>query len=225
MIRLEGDEARHLARVARHQVGDLVEIFSGQGDGFLAQVMEIQKDSVELAVREPVPDRLASLELTLLVAPPKGDRFDWIVEKATELGVSRLVPILCGRSVVDPRLSKIERLKRAIIEASKQCGRTRLMTLDRPTAFSSVISQETDSPRLFADFGGIPPHSWPKFAAGTKVSLAIGPEGGWTDEERQHAVTAGWVVVGLGQTRLRVETAAVVGAAIVFSRLISEDGS
>ena len=225
LIRLEGDEARHLARVARRQVGDLVEIFSGNGDGFLAQVMEIHKDHVDLAVREPVIDRRAALELTLLVAPPKGDRFDWIVEKATELGVCRLIPILCDRSVVDPRLSKIERLKRVVIESTKQCGRNQLMTLDRPAAFSSVVSLGANTSRLFADAGGISPQFWPKFSANDQVSLAIGPEGGWTDEERQVALDAGWIAVGLGQTRLRVETAAIAGVAIVFSRLILEDGS
>lgn len=221
-VALTGDEARHLARVARREVGDLVEVFDGQGRGFVACIELIERDRVVLALGSAILDRRASLDLSLLVAVPKGDRIDWLVEKATELGVTRLVPLKTERSVVDPRAAKIERLRRAVIEASKQCGRNRLMILDEPTSLSHLLLTEKSPIRLLADAGGLPPSRWPVVSAGSRVALAVGPEGGWTDEERRLAAEYGWIIVGLGPTRLRVETAAIAGSTILFSR-VSED--
>ncbi len=225
VLRLDGDEAKHLARVARRQVGDVVEIFNGLGAGFLCEVVTIQRDAVTLSILESVADRVAPVDLTLFVSPPKGDRFDWIVEKATELGVSRLVPILCDRSVVDPRSAKMERLRRVVVEASKQCGRNRFMILDEPAAFSRIVGGKSEETHLIADMGGLSARDWPIVSNRGRISLAVGPEGGWTEAERQHAAESGWVTVGLGSTRLRVETAAVIGPAIVFARTLLEDGS
>src|SRR4051812_23439804 len=127
-LTLSGDEARHLIRVRRLGPGDVVEVFDGRGTALRAEVAGVGRDRVELAVRGgPLPDRVAPCLLTLATAVPKADRFDWLVEKATELGVARLVPLRTERSVVDPRATKLDRLRRAIIEAAKQCGRNRLM--------------------------------------------------------------------------------------------------
>lgn len=216
---LEGDEAKHLARVARREVGELVEVFDGRGACVAAEILDITRGRVELAVRSTIEDRLAPAPLTLLVAVPKGERFDWIVEKATELGVARLVPLKAARSVVDPRSAKLERLRRVILEASKQCGRNRLMTLDEPIPATEAFRSERAAVRLLAQSGGEPPGSWPWLSADLPVALAIGPEGGWTDAELEEARASGWTFAGLGATRLRVETAAIAGAAIVFSRI------
>ena len=98
-----------------------------------AEVTAQGKDWVDLrVVGDPLPDRVAPCRVTLATAVPKGDRFDWLVEKATELGVDRVVPIVTERSVVDPRATKLDRLRRLIVEASKQCGRNRLMVLEQP---------------------------------------------------------------------------------------------
>ena len=222
VLALTGDEARHLARVARREVGDFVEVFDGKGRGFLARVDSIERDRVLLSVQDVLADRRPRIDLALFVAVPKGDRFDWLVEKATELGVSRLVPLKTERSVVDPRATKIERLRRLAIEASKQCGRNQLPTVDETLDISKALRSEGHLTRLFADAGGLPAPRWPMVASGSRVVLAVGPEGGWTDAERLLAREFGWTFVDLGPTRLRIETAAVAGSAIVFSRVLEE---
>jgi 16S rRNA (uracil1498-N3)-methyltransferase len=220
-IRLEGDESRHLSRVRRLGPGALVEVFDGQGWAAHAEVMAVGKEWVDLAVRgELHTDREAACRLTLATAVPKGERFDWLVEKATELGVDRLVPLVTERSVVDPRAAKLERLRRLVIEASKQCGRNRLMALEQPTAWSDWLMEPLPSPaapRLVAHPGGVPARQWTKARRGGEAALAIGPEGGFTDDEIATAREAGWEIVSLGATILRVETAALAGCAAILA--------
>lgn len=216
-ILLGGDEARHLARVARRGVGEVVEIFDGRGLGFEARIVAVGKDQVECERLGGVADRLAPLDLTLCVAPPKGDRFDWLVEKATEIGVSRLIPVRAARSVVDPRSGKIDRLRRLVIEASKQCGRNRLMRIEDPMTATQVFSQEKAPILVLAEMSGAQGGPGEILPRG-EVALAIGPEGGWTADEIVRAHEEGWASVSFGATRLRVETAAIVGATALFQR-------
>src|SRR5262245_60455622 len=127
---LIGDEARHLAAVMRAQVGDEVVLFDGSGAEFGARITGLKKNTVELVVLERREiSRELPIPLTLAVALPKGDRQKWLVEKATELGVTRLVPLITERGVAQLVESALERLRRAVIEASKQCGRNKLMEI------------------------------------------------------------------------------------------------
>jgi 16S rRNA (uracil1498-N3)-methyltransferase len=219
-IRLEADEAWHLRRVRRLGPGAQVEVFDGVGFATCAEVTTLGKDWVELVVvGEPLPDRSAACRLTLATAVPKGERFDWLVEKATELGVERLVPIATERSVVDPRATKLERLRRVIIEASKQCGRNRLMTLESPLDWPLWLTLAPAAvPRLLAHPGGTLTWFWPVAPPGGEAALVIGPEGGFTASEIDAARTAGWQTADLGATLLRIETAAVAGCAAILAR-------
>lgn len=217
-VTLEGDEAHHLVRVRRLGPGDQVELFDGRGGALAARVGQIGRGTVELTlVGEPLPDRAAPCELTLATAAPKGDRFDWLVEKATELGVTRLVWLRTERSVVDPRSAKLDRLRRAIVEAAKQCGRNRLMRLDGPVPWADLLRDPTAPVRLFAHPGGLPASAWPRAGTDRPAILAVGPEGGFSDREVEAARGAGWQAVDLGRTILRVETAAVVGSALILA--------
>jgi len=218
-IRLEGDESRHLSRVRRLGPGAVVEIFDGGGFATSAEVTDQGKDWVDLkVVGDPLPDRVTPCRVTLATAVPKGERFDWLVEKATELGVDRVVPIVTERSVVDPRATKLDRLRRSIVEASKQCGRNRLMVLERPLPWSVWLTEPAAAAlRLVAHPGGLPPSSWPQARRGGEAALAIGPEGGFTDLEVEAARAAGWQLASLGATLLRVETAGLVGCAAILA--------
>jgi 16S rRNA (uracil1498-N3)-methyltransferase len=217
-LTLTGDEARHLARVRRVAVGEVVEVFDGRGSATHAEVTAVGRDRIELAaVGDSLPDCGAPCRLTLATAVPKGERFDWLVEKATELGVERLVPLVTGRSVVDPRDAKLDRLRRVIVEASKQCGRNRLMELDRPTPWETVVRQAGDDPRLVALPDGLPPSAWPRPRRGGSALLAVGPEGGFTATEVEAARAAGWHAVSLGATFLRIETAGLSGSSILLA--------
>ncbi len=219
VYRLKAGEAKHLSRVRRLTAGDEVEIFDGRGNAIRSKVVAVANNSVDLApLGEPIPERTTPFHLTLASAVPKADRFDWLVEKATELGVSRLIPLICDRSVVEPGASKISRLERTIIEASKQCGRARLMVIDPPTRWPAVVDSFPDSSRYLADAQGVPLNRLPAFAIGQPVILAVGPEGGFTTSEVAVSERAGWLPISLGVYTLRVESAALAGCAALFSK-------
>ncbi len=217
--RLEGDDARHLARVLRLQPGQAVELFDGQSSlARAATITRLGRDTVELELTgDPIPGREPEVDLTLACALPKGERLDWLVEKAVELGVTRLAPVLTERSVVDPRPAKLQRLRRAVIEASKQCGRNRLMRLDEPAPFAAVLAIGSDSERLLAHPGGTPLLDLPASPPGSAVVLLVGPEGGFSETEVGQAEASGWTRLALGPTLLRIETAALAATALLLA--------
>jgi 16S rRNA (uracil1498-N3)-methyltransferase len=207
-----------LSRVCRLGVGDVVEVFDGKGHASKAKIVRIEHESVDLAVIEPpLVGPSSPFPLTLASAVPKGERFDWLVEKATELGVERLIPIVTERSVVEPGGSKLERLRRTIIEASKQCGRNRLMILDRPVPWDQFAGLHSGSIRLLADPEGIPSPQWLAIPRERSVILAVGPEGGFTPSERARANQMGWLTIRLSTAILRIETAGLAGCVALLS--------
>lgn len=211
---LTGDEARHLAAVMRARAGDEVTLFDGSGCEFTGRVQAIRKQAVEIEI---VERRSVSRELprplTLAVALPKGERQKWLVEKATELGVTRLVPLATERGVAQPVEAALDRLRRTVIEASKQCGRNQLMEIAAPVAARALFSQaSTADERLIADPGG-QPLAATAVVTGAGILAAIGPEGGFGPAELTAAREAGWQPVSLGPRILRIETAAIALAA------------
>jgi 16S rRNA (uracil1498-N3)-methyltransferase len=217
-FRLDAEEARHLARVSRHVAGDRVVLFDGLGFATTARVVAIGKDHVELiAEGEPIPEAAPPCSFSLATAIPKGDRFDWLVEKATEIGVDRLIPLVTDRSVVDPRESKLDRLRRTIVEACKQSGRNRLMTLEPVVAWRDLVLRPGREVRLVARPGGPSPGRWARVLPGQSVLLAVGPEGGFSPAEEALADSRGWNPIRLSPNLLRVETAGLAGAAILLA--------
>ena len=179
-IVIAGNEAHHLGRVRRVALRAIVEVFDGQGFATLAEVIAIEKAQITLRpVGDPLSDRVAAIDLILGVAFPKGDRADWLIEKATELGVARCVPLLTERTVVDARPTKLDRLRRSVIEASKQCGRNRLMEVAAPLRFGEFVERSRERVRLLAHPGGLPYCDWPSLRGAESAALAIEsrPEG------------------------------------------------
>jgi 16S rRNA (uracil1498-N3)-methyltransferase len=220
VIVLDRDEARHLARVRRVSAGELVEAFDGQGNSWQCRLTAADGSGAWLEVIEARDSVRASTvpELWLGTAVPKGDRFDWIVEKATELGVTRLVPLVCERSVVEPRDSKLDRLRKAVVEACKQCGRDSLMEIAELETLKSFLKRrQPEEIGLIADRGTnrLAEIIGDRTASTARMLACIGPEGGWTDGERALAAEQGWKSIGLGPHILRIETAAVAAAAVV----------
>jgi 16S rRNA (uracil1498-N3)-methyltransferase len=219
---LSGSEAHHLIHVMRATPGSQVTLFDGGGDEFPSVVERVGRSEVELTTlsREPV-DRELPFTLILGVALPKGDRQKWLIEKAVELGVTRIVPLRTMRGVAQPVDQAISRLRRAVVEASKQCGRNRLLQIDEPQQWSEYVKNAQGvSCRLLAHPGadrgwaGIFPKNEETSSPG-EIRLAVGPEGGFADEEVSMAVAAGWHAIDLGPRILRVETAALFLAAVV----------
>jgi len=209
---LSGTDAHHLAHVMRAEVGETVTLFDGTGCEYVARIQSIGKRAVELVVIERREvDRESAVKLTLAVALPKGERQRVLVEKAVELGVRALVPLETERGVAQPTSSVLDRLRRAVIEASKQCGRNVLMAIKSVEDWGNYC-RRTDLPakRWLAHPGGAPAHK----QRGDLV-VAIGPEGGFTDDEVAFAVSAGFVPVSLGGRVLRCETAALAALSVV----------
>lgn len=229
---LDGPEAHHLIHVLRAKPGTEVTLFDGSGCEFSAAVEQVGRSEVKLAVlsRDQV-DRELPLDLTLGVALPKGDRQKWLVEKAVELGVTRIMPLVTVRGVAQPVEQALARLRRTVIEASKQCGRNRLMEIAEPLAWPGFVEATAGAQwRLVAHPGegcGIRDLRFEMTDAVSEklcIALAIGPEGGLTDEEVTLALAAGWQQVDLGPRILRVETAAIaLAAAVIHSPVFLPD--
>lgn len=210
VLTLEGGPANYLANVLRLGPGAKVKLFDDISGEWLAEIAEAGKKRVALAVGERLRGREAVPDLWLLFAPIKRGRINWLVEKATELGVARLVPVLTRRTVVD-RLN-LERLRAHIVEAAEQCERTALTQLAEPVKLDALLAGWPDGRTLyFADEAG-----GEKLAAAPgPAAILIGPEGGFTGEERA-AVRALPQArpISLGPRILRADTAALAAVAL-----------
>jgi 16S rRNA (uracil1498-N3)-methyltransferase len=209
---ITGPEAHHLATVCRLRPGDLLVLFNGRGEEYPARIGQVGKKSVVVEVLTVErPEREVGYRLEAAVPLPKGDRADFLIEKLTELGVTCFTPLQTARSVVHPRESKLDRLQRHVIEASKQCGRNVLMRIGELSRWSEFCRrQDLPGRKVLAHLGRQALSQVLPQGAGRDVVLAVGPEGGWSDEEVKLGQDAGWQVVSLGPRTLRVETAAVV---------------
>lgn len=215
---IDGPEAHHLLHVMRSKVGDQVVLFDGSGWEFSASVAKLGRSSVELDVLSRADvNRELPFELTLGVALPKGDRQRWLIEKAVELGVTRVVPLITQRGVAQPNATALDRLRRAVVEASKQCGRNRLMTIEAPSQLADYVLADSSIGRRWIAHPDGESQSV-LAAADSPAFLAIGPEGGFTDEEVVAALAANWQLINLGPRTLRIETAAIA----LVSRLTCE---
>lgn len=219
---LTGDEARHLGRVLRAKVGDRVRVFDGSGAEWAARIESIGRDRIDLVIDEAMPQPPNDgPSIILAVALPKGERQKWMVEKLTELGTTRLVPLETTRGVAEATPAAVERLNRGVVEACKQCGRSTLMEIGQPVAFSGFLAARPPaSIGLLAVPGGEPVRDAVGEAAvhgRAGLFAAVGPEGGFTDEEIAAATVAGFRPVSLGPHVLRVETAAIALAAALVA--------
>ena len=214
-LTLTDPEAKHLAAVLRLGAGDAVELFDGEGRRAAATVRAVTgkgaKTAAELLCEPPTLSPPPASPLTLAVAAPKGDRFRWLIEKATELGVARVVPLRCDRSTVDPGGGKLDKLRATALAACKQCRRDRLPEIAEPVPFAAFLAGSPTAcgpATLFHMIGErfAPPPPGPH-------AILIGPEGGFTQEEVAAATAAGVRVASLPTPILRTETAAIAAAA------------
>ena len=203
-------DGNYLAAVLRLGPGDRVKLFDDRTGEWVAEIVEAGKKRVTLRVQERLREREDVPDLWLLFAPVKRGRIDWLVEKATELGVAQLLPVLTRRTIVD-RLN-LDRLRAHAVEAAEQCERTALPVLDEPRKLDAVLkSWPEERPLYFADETGGEPFAPPPGPA----AILIGPEGGFTDEERA-AIRALPQArpVSLGPRILRADTAALAAVSV-----------
>lgn len=208
---LEGDEAKHLAQVLRVQTGSTITVFDGLGNFAEARVLSVSKQRVdlmlELAECKPTP----LPEITLAQAIPKGKNMDWIVQKAVELGVTTIQPLVTKHTIVSPGDDKAEKWRRTALEACKQCAQFTLPKILEPLSFDawmksrkptelSIIASLAENSQNFRETLSAHPEL-------ESVTLLIGPEGDFSADETDSAIAAGFVPVTLGDLVLRVETA------------------
>jgi 16S rRNA (uracil1498-N3)-methyltransferase len=218
-VTLAGPEAHHMAVVCRVRPGDQVYLFNGNGAQYPAEVVAVARRSVNLTIQAVErPSLELPFKLEVAVPLPKGDRASFLVEKLTEIGVTTLVPLRTARSIVHPSENRLDKLQRTVIEASKQCGRNYLLQV-KPLAEWSEYCRRAELPPIKGLAHPRRSREIRQEAVFDKVganaiALAIGPEGGFSEEEVELAVGVGWTRIDLGPRILRVETAALVLAAL-----------
>ncbi len=218
---IAGEEAHHLARVLRVEAGQKFEI-SDNRNVYLAQVESARKDLVSFAIVERIEAPVPAVRTILLASLIKFEHFEWMLEKATELGVERVVPVEASRSekglasAAGKRLGRWNRIAR---EASEQSRRARLPVIEPPMTLAEAMRIESHYRYMLDEEAvGAEPilSAMPgERHAGDGVALLVGPEGGWTDREREEILAAHWTPVSLGREILRAETAAAAGLSIL----------
>lgn len=217
-LTLRPDQSHHLAEVLRLSEGRRVRVFTGSGEEFEGVVCAADPEASRIDVERRVRDEdAAETAVTLGFAPPRGARADWLVEKATELGARRLVPLLCERLERFPAekaRKRSERWERKAEAAAKQSGRTVIPAIEEPVALGEFAGVCEAPVRLACHGGSGVDGLWNTLhemdELPSAVALAIGPGGGFTDRELALLGRAGWDFVSLGPTTLRTETAAIV---------------
>jgi 16S rRNA (uracil1498-N3)-methyltransferase len=222
---MRGETAEHLGRVLRAETGQLYELSDGS-TVCLARVENVAltkhgESRIDFALLEPIATREPRLALDLLIALVKFDRFEWCLEKATELGVNEIIPLAAARTdkaLIDAAGKRRERWQRILVESAQQARRlkpTSLAKVVRPThAFGAakadrkiILSERADAPPIREILQSVD--------AINSAALAIGPEGGWTDEEFEAARGAGFAEASLGENILRTETAVIAAVSVI----------
>lgn len=220
LAELTGADAEHLVRVLRVEPGQIYEL-SDNEQVYLAKIESARKALVSFQILETLPAEPPAVEITLLAALIKFDRFEWLLEKATELGVAAIQPFEATRSdhgLAQAAVKRLARWEKIAVEASQQSRRRYLPRIEPVIKFTRAIEQKFLVRFLLDETPDAPPVL--QLVPGGKraedrVALLLGPEGGWTVEERTQAQAAGWQSCSLGRTVLRSETAALAALAVV----------
>jgi 16S rRNA (uracil1498-N3)-methyltransferase len=223
---MEGEAAHHLGRVLRAQPGQLYELSDGE-KVWLGRIESVGRDLVEFVLLESIPAFKPQLQTTLFLSIVKFDAFEWALEKATELGVNRIVPLAAGRSekaLLGAAPKRAERWKKLLLESSQQCRRVQLPSLDALSKPESAFASATEATRVMLSESpaAMPLRDVLSGQTSHSAVLAIGPEGGWTDAEFAAARTASFKEASLGLLILRTETA-VVASLATFNFALSPD--
>lgn len=206
-VELDSGQANYLGNVMRLKAGDPLLVFDGASGEWLAEIAESDRKRMTLAVKQQTRPQEIAPDLWLAFAPVKKGKVDWLVEKAVELGVSRLVPVITQRTIVDKL--NLDRMRAHIIEAAEQCGRTALADIDQPVKLDAFLrGRDSGRTLYFADESGGTPAAL-AYKSGPAVILT-GPEGGFTtDEASAIRASQGAIAISLGPRILRAETAAL----------------
>ena len=221
-VTLAADETHHLRDVLRQTAGDEVQVFDGEGNEYLCRIETLAKKETVLTIIENTTpaDSGSALDLTLAAAILQADKFELIIQKAVELGVTTFVPLQCIRCEVRVRDAdkKLLRWRRIALDAAKQCGRATNMIIGDITSSVDFIGQRETSDSLQILFAERAGERFETLESGQKIVAMIGPKGGWEESEMVEARSNGFKVLTLGGRIMRAETAAISIVAILQHR-------
>jgi 16S rRNA (uracil1498-N3)-methyltransferase len=209
---LTPQQQHYLLRVLRLRDGDKFIVMDGMGKWWLARLQGEQGEVLEpLEVKTELP-----VAITLMMALPKGNGFDEIVRCCTELGVTCIAPVLSDRTLLNPSPQKLERWQRIASEAAEQSERAVVPTILQPVAFNTAIKETTATHRYICEARGDYPHLQQVInKTANEIIIAIGPEGGWTNQELEIAIASGFQPISLGRRILRAVTAPIVAISLI----------
>jgi 16S rRNA (uracil1498-N3)-methyltransferase len=213
-LKVEGDAYRHLFRARRLEVGEELRIVDGRGRARWGKVARVDRTSATVALTGPAPEREPAFRLDLIVPTCRPERASWLVEKATEVGVHAVRFVNMARAPREFGAGAMERLSRVAEAAVEQSHRSRLPEVTGPHAWKEVAGLTDGAARWFLDTEA--GSGWKGRTEGERGALLVGPEGGLDPAERRELLAAGWQPAGLGDRILRLETAALVGAAFLL---------
>lgn len=205
------EESRHIVKVLRKKEGDLLHLTNGKGWLFKTEIISADQKSCIAKVLESEKEPAPPYYLHMAVAPTKmNDRYEWFLEKATEIGVHEITPVICDHS--ERKVVKLNRFERVLQSALKQSLHTRFPILNEPVALSEFLEQEREGQLFMAHCEEDKPRNLlsKSMQSGTKLTILIGPEGDFSTAEIELALKKKWKPVSLGSSRLRTETAAIV---------------
>jgi len=215
-VTVTGDELHHAVRVVRVRQGEEVELFDRAGNLAKGVVESIERDQAVIRAGEAIPSRESPFAIHLAMAVIQLEKFELVLQKATELGVRSFIPLVTEHVELRPERysGKAERWNKIVFEAVKQSGRSVIPTIEKPTPFAEAL--ERDGTRILFD-ADIPPSTTRQ--PDNPTTLYIGPEGGWSQSELRLARESGCEFQRLGPRRLRAETAAIAAVAVISSRM------
>jgi 16S rRNA (uracil1498-N3)-methyltransferase len=210
------EESRHCAQVLRHGVGDAITVFDGCGRSATARILQIHKNAVVIEMGETVVKEPLRSSITLVQSVPKGKTMEWIIEKAVEMGVARIVPLVTRNTVVkydaSEAVKKADKWQKVALEACKQCGQNWMPVVEEPMDCHAFLASPREGAKIIASLA---PGARPlrevieDIAQASGITIMIGPEGDFSAAETSAALSEGFVPASLGDLVLRCETAAL----------------
>ena len=205
------DEKKHLTKVLRKKVGNELSVIDGKGYLYIVRITSLEKNSFQIKIiRKEKKEKTHNYYLHIAIAPTKNiSRFEWFLEKATEIGIDEITPIICHRS--ERKKINIDRCKRILISSIKQSIKYHLPKLNAPIGFNNFIKQKLEGDKLIAHCLKTEKNKINK-SNQKKYIILIGPEGDFTENEITNALKNGFKATTLGNSRLRTETAGIIAA-------------
>ncbi len=207
---LNEEESHHCVKVLRGQLGDTIQVMDGKGSIFICAIEIANHRRVAVKIKKKIESPKPKFQLTIAIAPTKNmDRLEWFLEKATEIGISRIIPILCDKS--ERKVVKNDRLEKVIISAMKQSMNPHIPIIEELTPVSQLFTREFTGHKMIAHCYDQPKEALKHgYTPNKDVLILIGPEGDFSEKEVERALNANFKAISLGESRLRTETAGLV---------------